>query len=141
MLELVRSPAHQAGPGYANSEKRYAVMFCARFMGGGRDQPVWGRVNNISAGGLMVVLPRGVRLRGRVAAIVKTVGTFSGRIVWARDDQVGIQFDSPIDPEALLMDRAARLKEQDDVSDQSNAVHARMRPPEPAAPTARSAYA
>jgi hypothetical protein len=97
---LQRSPDFPASEKYAHTEKRYAVVFGASFFPESHAGAVWGRVCNISAGGLMAVLPTGVRMSGRVAIDIKHIGRLFGRIAWSRDGKFGVSLDEQVDPEA-----------------------------------------
>jgi hypothetical protein len=108
---LQRSPDFPASEKYAHTEKRYAVVFGASFFPESHAGAVWGRVCNISAGGLMAVLPTGVRMSGRVAIDIKHIGRLFGRIAWSRDGKFGVSLDEQVDPEALLRARASRARD------------------------------
>jgi hypothetical protein len=108
---LQRSPDAPEASQYAHTEKRYAVVFGASFFPESHPGAVWGRVCNISAGGLMAVVPAGVRMSGRVAIDIKNIGRLFGRIAWCRDGRFGVALDERVDPEALLRARASRARE------------------------------
>lgn len=120
---LLRSPEFPEASRYEHTEKRYAVVFGATLFAESHEVPIWGRVCNISAGGLMAALPKGVRLSGRVAVEIKHVGRLFGRVAWSRDDRIGIALEEAIDPEALLTLRARRMAAwKDEVNAFSSAV-------------------
>lgn len=108
---LQRSPDFPDASKYAHTEKRYAVVFGASFFPESHAGAVWGRVCNISAGGLMAVVPAGVKISGRVAIDIKHIGRLFGQIAWSRDGKFGVSLDEPVDPEALLRARASRARE------------------------------
>lgn len=108
-MKLVRSPDLPEAAAYGASEKRYSVVLRAELTGEDLDAPVSVRIVNISAGGLMAVVPPGPRLAGNVTMTVRHLGRFVGRIVWARDGRIGMKFDDAIDPEKLMADRAKRV--------------------------------
>jgi Tfp pilus assembly protein PilZ len=59
-------------------------------------------IRNISAGGLMAHVYSNHRLGDEVAIELKTDQPITGRIVWAEEANVGIEFDSPIDVAEML---------------------------------------
>jgi hypothetical protein len=107
-MQLVRAPELPQSEEFETSERRYAVVLNAQIVADSLPDPVSIRICNISAGGLMAVVPSGVALGGYVAVVIRHVGKLLGRIVWARKDRIGIKFIDEIDPVALLADRAER---------------------------------
>lgn len=107
-MKLVRSPDLPEAAAYAVTEKRYSVVLRAELTGEDIDAPVSVRIVNISAGGLMAVVPPGPALEGYVTMTIRHLGRFAGRIVWARDGRIGMKFDDAIDPEKLMAERARR---------------------------------
>lgn len=59
-------------------------------------------VRNISSGGVMAHVYRALELGTPVAVEIKNDEPLAGTVVWARDANVGIAFDEPIDVPALL---------------------------------------
>ena len=59
-------------------------------------------IRNISAGGLMVHVYSNVETGQRVTVELKSNQQVAGRIVWTRDPNAGIAFDSPVDIAELL---------------------------------------
>jgi|GEM_PF-1784071 len=108
MMKLVRSLDLPEAGGYAATEKRYSVVLRADVVSTDFAAPVLVRVVNISAGGLMAVVPPEPKLDGRVTITIHDLGCFGGQIVWARDGRIGVQFDAAIDPERLIAERATR---------------------------------
>jgi len=107
-MQLVRAPEFAESDKFETAERRYAVVLSAQLVPEGEESPVSARVCNISAGGLMAIVPPHVSLRGEVSIMIRYVGKLTGRIVWAQKDRVGIRFDTDIDPVALLAERAER---------------------------------
>ena len=107
-MQLVRAPELPSSEQFETAERRYAVVLSAQINGDSFADPVSIRICNISAGGLMAVVPPHVTVGGRVAIVIRHVGKLFGHIVWARKDRIGIKFDHEIDPVALLADRAER---------------------------------
>jgi hypothetical protein len=107
-MQLVRAPELPSSEQFETSERRYAVVLNAQIIGDTLPDPVSIRICNISAGGLMAVVPSNATVGGSIAVVIRHVGKLFGRIVWARKDRIGIKFDHEIDPVALLADRAER---------------------------------
>ena len=63
-------------------------------------------IRNISAGGLMAHLYTRVNPGQRVSVELKTHQEVSGRIVWVREANAGIAFDTPVDIADLLANPA-----------------------------------
>lgn len=59
-------------------------------------------IRNISAGGVMTHVYSKVRPGQRVTVELKTHQPVAGRIIWVRDTNAGIQFDSAMDVSELL---------------------------------------
>ncbi len=110
-MQLVRAPEFADSENFETAERRYAVVLSAVILAEGLERPVSIRVCNISAGGLMAVVPPHVRLGGTVAVVIRHAGRLFGRIVWAEKGRIGVRFDQDIDPVALLADRAERAAE------------------------------
>lgn len=110
-MQLVRAPEFAQSESFETAERRYAVVLSAVILAEGLEKPVSIRVCNISAGGLMAVVPPHVRLSGTVAVVIRHAGRLFGRIAWAQNGRIGVKFDREIDPVALLADRAERAAE------------------------------
>lgn len=108
MMKLVRSPDLGDAGQFEHSEKRYGVVLSAQIVGDECPEPVSIRICNISAGGLMAIVPPTMTFGGCITVVIRHVGKLLGRIVWRQKDKVGIKFDKEIDPVALLADRAER---------------------------------
>ena len=107
-MQLVRAPEFAESEKFETAERRYAVVLSAHITPESEDTPISVRVCNISAGGLMAIVPPHVALRGQVSIMIRHVGKLIGRIVWAQKDRIGVRFDAEIDPVALLAERAER---------------------------------
>ena len=59
-------------------------------------------IRNISAGGIMAHVYSPLHEGQRVSVFLKSNHALNGRIAWARDGNVGIEFDERIDVEAML---------------------------------------
>lgn len=59
-----------------------------------------GKLRNLSAAGARLELDVSPEIGDPIRLTIRNVGKISGRVVWARDGQVGVLFDSQIDPEA-----------------------------------------
>lgn len=107
-MQLVRAPEFEDSGDFETAERRYAVVLSAVILAEGPERPVSIRICNISAGGLMTVVPAHVSLGGTVAIVIRHARRLFGRIVWNEKDRIGVRFDREIDPVALLADRAER---------------------------------
>jgi hypothetical protein len=67
-------------------------------------------IRNISAGGMMAHVYSPVEIDQEVSVALKSHQLLRGRIVWVKDGNVGIEFNEPIDVEAMLSH--ATLSEQ-----------------------------
>ena len=56
------------------------------------------RVRNLSAGGMMADCPTSVEQGRAVEIELRNIGTVPGKIVWARNQQIGVAFETRIDP-------------------------------------------
>ena len=63
-------------------------------------------IRNISAGGLMAHVYSSVHVGQLVSVALKSNHMLSGRVVWAKDGNVGIAFDELVDVEAMLSNQA-----------------------------------
>jgi hypothetical protein len=54
-------------------------------------------VRNISSGGVMVHVYRPVEIGTKVGIEIRNDDLFTGEVVWARDSNIGVRFDEPID--------------------------------------------
>jgi hypothetical protein len=59
-------------------------------------------IRNISAGGVMAHVYSPMRINQLVGIALKSGQMLSGKVVWIRDNNVGIAFDEPIDVEEML---------------------------------------
>ena len=65
-------------------------------------------IRNISAGGVMAHVYSQLTPGQHVAIELKTSQPVTGRVVWTRGGNAGIQFDCPVDVAELLADSAGR---------------------------------
>lgn len=107
-MELVRSPDLPEAAGFATAERRYSVALRGELTMARRGRPVVVRIVNISAGGLMAAVMGDAEVSGVVEIVVRHLDTLSGTVVWAREGKIGVKFDEPIDPIALMSERAER---------------------------------
>lgn len=106
MLTLARSPEDKFAGAYETSETRYATFLMAKIFSDASAAPAQCRISNISAGGLMAVLPVGVSVSGHVEIHVRHAAPLMGEVVWSKGGEIGVRFDEQIDPVKLLTDRA-----------------------------------
>ncbi|RIA46573.1 PilZ domain-containing protein [Hephaestia caeni] len=84
--------------GTGRNQTRDSLLLSARFRELGKNREDQVRVRNLSAGGLMVELPRDVPVDTAVEVDVRGIGWVSGRIAWNTAGRAGVAFDTPIDP-------------------------------------------
>ena len=65
-------------------------------------------IRNISAGGVLAHVYSPLLPGQRVSIELKTSQPVTGRVVWTRGGNAGIQFDTPVDVAELLADAAGR---------------------------------
>jgi PilZ domain len=106
MSNLVRSPESMSGNGFNTTERRYAVVLSAKLIFENHGAPVFARICDLSEGGAMVAVSTNTKLDGNVTILIRHYREIGGRVVWARDEKVGIKFDDKIDPLELLAERA-----------------------------------
>ncbi|MCM8730141.1 PilZ domain-containing protein [Hephaestia sp. GCM10023244] len=92
------SAAVDTDVGTGRNESRDSLLLSARFRELGKRREDRVRVRNLSAGGLMIELPRDVAVDTAVEIDVRGIGWVSGRIAWNTAGRAGIAFDAPIDP-------------------------------------------
>src|SRR3546814_5238305 len=66
------------------------------------------RILNISEGGIMAVIPYGVRVYSEVVIYLRNLPPVSGRVAWCKRDWVGIAFDEKIDLDVFFGRRASQ---------------------------------
>src|SRR5436853_4762099 len=64
-------------------------------------------IRNISAGGVLAHVYSTHKIGSAVSIELKSNQAVSGRVVWADQSNVGIEFDTPIDVEEMLSSQAA----------------------------------
>ena len=60
------------------------------------------RVRNISPGGLKIDCPKGLPVGTIVEATLRNIGICRGTVAWSAGGYVGIQFETPIDPQDVM---------------------------------------
>jgi PilZ domain len=106
-LDFDRAPGLPGSSGYETVEARYSVFLKARLSVQDDEISVPMRVKNLSAGGLMAMLPYPFMLAENMPVSVHFPEgeSICGRIAWLREESIGIAFDGLIDPLALLARR------------------------------------
>lgn len=106
MLTLARSPNDKFAGNFETNETRYATFIMAEILSEDGSAPIRCRIANISAGGLMAIVPAGQAISGAVEVFVRHAGTLAGEVAWASKGEIGVRFYEAIDPLKLLADRA-----------------------------------
>src|SRR3546814_5795657 len=68
------------------------------------------RILNISEGGIMAVIPYGVRVYSAVVIDLRNLPPVSGRVAWCQRDRVGIAFDEKIDMDVFFGRRVSQTE-------------------------------
>jgi hypothetical protein len=89
-----------APPDRRNAERHIKILRVGTLVLEGRRELCL--IRNISAGGLMAHVYSRVTPGQRVLVELKTNQTVTGRVVWARENNAGIQFDAAMDVAELL---------------------------------------
>lgn len=97
MSKIVRSPDQPSAGSFQTSELRYSVMVKGRLFNDDFPEGLSLRILNISEGGVMAVIPYGVRVYSEVTVELRNLPPVIGRIVWCRKDRIGVAFDERID--------------------------------------------
>src|SRR3546814_16361766 len=82
MTSIVRSPDQTGAEHFHTSELRFSVMLKARLYNDDFPEGLSLRIINISEGGLMAVVPYGVRVYSEVVIDLRHLPQVSGRVRW-----------------------------------------------------------
>lgn len=88
-------------PMSSSREPRHNVMLQARLRRGGADEAP-ARVRNISRGGMMAECRCRIAQGERIEIVMRGLGELTGSVAWATKERVGVMFDAPVDPVAVL---------------------------------------
>ena len=104
MGKIVRSPDQPEAANFQTSELRYSVMVKGRLFNDDFPEGLSLRILNISEGGILAVIPYGVRVRvySEVTVELRNLPPVTGRIAWCRKDRIGVAFDERIDLELFF---------------------------------------
>lgn len=97
MSTIVRSPDQPGAQQFETSETRYSVMVKGKLFNNDYPDGLLLRIVNISEGGIMAVIPYGVRVFSNVVVELRNLPLTSGRIAWAKKDRIGVTFDERVD--------------------------------------------
>lgn len=97
MGTIVRSPDQPGAQQFETSEVRYSVMVKGKLFNNDFPDGLLLRIVNISEGGIMAVIPYGVRIFSHVVVELRNLPPIAGRIAWAKKDRIGVAFDERID--------------------------------------------
>lgn len=98
------SSAVPAPPERRAAERHLKILRVGTLIAGGRRELCL--IRNISAGGLMAHVYSQLAIGERVTVELKTRQPVTGEVVWARESNVGIQFDEKMDVAELLANPA-----------------------------------
>ncbi len=102
MGKIVRSPEQPEAAKFQTSELRYSVMVKGRLFNDDFPEGLSLRILNISEGGILAVIPYGVRVYSEVTVELRNLPPVTGRIAWCRKDRIGVAFDERIDLERFF---------------------------------------
>lgn len=102
MSKIVRSPDEPDAKSFQTSELRYSVMVKGRLFNDDFPDGLSLRIVNISEGGIMAVIPYGVRVYSEVTVELRNLPPATGRIAWCRKDRIGVAFDERIDLDSFF---------------------------------------
>jgi len=102
MSKIVRSPDQPDAGSFQTSELRYSVMVKGRLFNNDFPDGLTLRILNISEGGILAVIPYGVRVYSEVTVELRNLPPVTGRIAWCRKDRIGVAFDERIDLERFF---------------------------------------
>lgn len=97
MGTIVRSPDQPDAQQFETSELRYSVMVKGKLFNNDFPDGLMLRIVNISEGGILAVIPYGVRVFSNVVVELRNLPPIAGRIAWAKKDRIGVAFDEKID--------------------------------------------
>lgn len=112
MGKIVRSPDQPDAGSFQTSELRYSVMVKGRLFNDDFPDGLSLRIINVSEGGIMAVIPYGVRVYSEVTVELRNLPPVTGRIAWCRKDRIGVAFDERIDLDIFFGRQQASMPEQ-----------------------------
>lgn len=95
-----------ASPDRRMHGRQIAVLRLAKVKSGKREG--WAFVRNLSASGMMLEVHSDFEMNGTVTVILTENQHLEGNVCWRQDASVGIEFDQPIDIEAMLRKASER---------------------------------
>ena len=93
-----------AQPMMAFREQRHSVMMQAT-LSCGDGGAASARVRNISRGGMMAECKFRGEQGDRILISMRGLGELEGAVVWTQPNRIGVMFDEPIDPTAVIRRR------------------------------------
>src|SRR3546814_10133226 len=89
MTSIVRSPDQTGAEHFHTSELRFSVMLKARLYNDDFPEGLSLRILNISEGGILAVIPYGVRVYSEVVIDLSNLTPVRGRVAWGQRARVG----------------------------------------------------
>src|SRR3546814_6984624 len=108
MTSIVRSPDQTGADHFHTSDLRFSVMLKASLYNDDFPEGLSLCILNISEGGIMAVIPYGVRVYSEVVIGLRNLPPVSGRVAWCKRDRVGITFDEKIDLDVFFGRRVSQ---------------------------------
>lgn len=97
MSTIVRSPDQTNADHFVTNELRYSVMVKGMLFNDDFPEGLPLRILNISEGGLMAVIPYGVRVYSAVRLGLRNLPPVEAHVAWCRTDRIGVAFDEKIE--------------------------------------------
>lgn len=97
MIDFKPVPKHALGKRRAGRDSLFLCATIRRPCDPEGDLPPV-RVRNLSAVGMMADYDEAVECGDRVVATLRGLGSVVGEVIWVRRGQIGIAFDSEVDP-------------------------------------------
>src|SRR3546814_9435963 len=108
MSSSVRSPDQTGADHFHTSGLLVSVILKARLYKDDFPEGLSLRILSISEGGIMAVIPYGVRVYSEVVIDLRNLPPVSGRVAWCKRDRVGIAFDEKIDLDVFFGRRVSQ---------------------------------
>ncbi|MBB4641247.1 PilZ domain-containing protein [Rhizorhapis suberifaciens] len=112
MSTIVRSPDQSGAKNFVTNELRYSVMVKGSLFNDDFPEGLPLRIVNISEGGLMAVIPYGVRVYSAVSIGLRNLPPVEAHVAWCRTDRIGVAFDEKIDLDLFFGRTSSSMKSE-----------------------------
>jgi hypothetical protein len=97
-FEPPETSGQEESSGQRSAGRDSLMLFATLRISGRDDATIRIRIRNLSPGGLMAVYGEAVSPGTVVEIEIRGIGWIGGRIAWAADGRIGVEFDRPVDP-------------------------------------------